>query len=374
MPVRILFLADTHLGFDLPVAPRVARRRRGHDFLANYRRALEPAFAGEVDAVVHGGDVFHAPRVPQTLAIQAYDPLRALAERGVPVFLVPGNHERARLPHPRFALHPGIGVFDVPRSFGIAVRGVRVTLLGFPYVRRDVRERFGDLVAATGWRPGGEDIALLCIHHCFEGAKVGPQNFTFRDAPDVIRGGDIPAGVAAVLTGHVHRHQVLARDLAGRPLRAPVLYPGSTERTAFAEMNEDKGFLVLDLATDGVLRPGGRLERWEFRRLPARPMSVVDLEAGGASGSVLARRLDAALCEAPPDAVLRLRVHGRVAEGAAAVFGAERLRSVAPPDMNVEVVFTEHPRGGRGASGGVPGDLRSRRRRIHGAPCPRSGS
>ncbi|NJD18442.1 MAG: metallophosphoesterase, partial [Gemmatimonadetes bacterium] len=106
MPVRILFLADTHLGFDLPVAPRVRRRRRGHDFLANYLRALTPALRGEVDAVVHGGDVFHSPRVPKTLAIQAYDPLRAGAEGGIPVFAVPGNHERARLPHPRFALHP----------------------------------------------------------------------------------------------------------------------------------------------------------------------------------------------------------------------------------------------------------------------------
>ncbi len=29
VPVRILLLADTHLGFDLPFKPRVQRRRRG---------------------------------------------------------------------------------------------------------------------------------------------------------------------------------------------------------------------------------------------------------------------------------------------------------------------------------------------------------
>jgi DNA repair protein SbcD/Mre11 len=57
-PIRILFLADSHLGFDLPSAPRVQRRRRGADFLANYAAALEPARAGAVDLVVHGGDVF----------------------------------------------------------------------------------------------------------------------------------------------------------------------------------------------------------------------------------------------------------------------------------------------------------------------------
>ena len=373
MSVRVLFLADTHLGFDLPTAPRVERRRRGWDFLANYRRALAPALAGEVDAVVHGGDLFHAPHVPPTLAIGAYDPLRAVAELGVPVFLVPGNHERSRLPHPRFALHPGIRVFEGPRAFRVAVGGARVTFLGFPYERRGVRERFGELVAATGWRAGGEDVALLCVHHCFEGARVGPQNFTFRGAPDVIRCADIPGGVAAVLTGHVHRHQVLERDLAGLALRAPVLYPGSTERTAFAEMGEDKGCLVLDLEPGGP-QPGGRLSGWRFERLPARPMCVVEVAAEGASEAVLAARVDAALAEAPSDAVLRLRVLGRVGDDARRALGAARLRSAAPRDMNVEVVFADEPRRPRtrrGREGRDPSDVA---RRMQAGPCPLPGS
>ena len=63
MAIRVLLLADSHLGFDLPMRPRVQRRRRGHDFLANLDRALRPALAGEVDAVVHGGDVFDRSRV-----------------------------------------------------------------------------------------------------------------------------------------------------------------------------------------------------------------------------------------------------------------------------------------------------------------------
>lgn len=45
-PIRVLFLADSHLGIDLPAQPRVPRRRRGHDFLANHALALAPALAG----------------------------------------------------------------------------------------------------------------------------------------------------------------------------------------------------------------------------------------------------------------------------------------------------------------------------------------
>ncbi|MGZ6144044.1 MAG: metallophosphoesterase, partial [Myxococcales bacterium] len=66
-PVRLLLLADTHLGFDEPTHARVERRRRGSDFLANFERALEPARRGEVDAVIHGGDLFYRSRVPAAL-------------------------------------------------------------------------------------------------------------------------------------------------------------------------------------------------------------------------------------------------------------------------------------------------------------------
>ena len=65
--VRILLLADTHLGFDSPPHPRVTRRRRGPDFFANFERALQPARRGEVDLVVHGGDLFFRSKVPAAL-------------------------------------------------------------------------------------------------------------------------------------------------------------------------------------------------------------------------------------------------------------------------------------------------------------------
>jgi len=342
MSLRVLLFADTHLGFDLPLTPRIRRRRRGHDFLANYHRALAPALAGEVDLVVHGGDVFHRSRVHPTLAAQALEPLCRVAEAGVPVFVVPGNHERSRIPHPRFAAHPGVRIFDRPRSFRVDAAGYRVAVFGFPYERKDVRRRFPALVAATGWSPADADVSLLCVHHCFEGATVGPADYTFRGAADVIRCADIPAGVAAVLTGHVHRRQVLTSDLAGRPLAAPVLYPGSVERTAFAEMGEPKGYLLLDVEAGADARR--TRTRWRFRELPARPMISLEVHGEGLGAAALTREIDAAVAGAPADAVLRIRVHGHVRADARPVLAAARLRAVAPPTMNVDVILVDEPR------------------------------
>gem|GEM_PF-5129920 len=95
---RLLLVADTHIGFDQPPRPRIERRRRVHDFLANFERALEPAMNGLVDAVIHGGDLFFRSKVGAGLVEQAMQRLIAVARHGVPVFLVPGNHERSRIP------------------------------------------------------------------------------------------------------------------------------------------------------------------------------------------------------------------------------------------------------------------------------------
>jgi DNA repair protein SbcD/Mre11 len=332
--LRILFVADSHLGLDLPAKPRIERRRRGHDFLANHEAALAPALAGEVDVVVHGGDVFDRPRVPASLAHQAYAPLLRVAKKGVPVFLVPGNHERARLPHARFLAQSHLHVFDRPRTFTIDVRGTRVALAGFPFERRHVRSRFRDLLDRTGWQQSDADLRLLCIHHCVEGATVGPGNFTFTSSNDVIRGRDIPAGIDAVLSGHIHRHQVLTRCLSGRPLPAPVLYPGSIERTSTAEIGETKGYLVLEFAPGSDVGP----LRWEFRPLPARPMLQRKIAAGDADGLALEAALRALVAEAPADAVLTIRIVGDVTPAHFRVISPTHVRTFAPPDMNLNIV------------------------------------
>lgn len=333
--VRILFLADTHLGFDLPTRARIHRRRRGHDFLANYATALQPALDGDVDLVIHGGDVFNRSRPPTSVAWQAFAPLARVADTGIPVFVVPGNHERGRIPQLRFAQHPRIHLFDRPRTFALDVRGVRLAIAGFPSERHDVRTQFVDLVEATRWRRVDADAKLLCIHQCVEGATVGPNDFTFTTAADVIRGRDIPAGFSAVLSGHIHRHQVLTRDLRGQPIAAPVLYPGSIERTSVAEADEDKGFMIVDLTNEGAAI---RID-WDFHLLPARPLVRRELVIERLRDHALEAAIAAIIAECADDAVLTLRIVGALSEHARRLLTAANLRRLAPPTMNVDVTL-----------------------------------
>jgi DNA repair exonuclease SbcCD nuclease subunit len=280
---------------------------------------------------------------------QAVQPLLEIAELGIPVLVVPGNHERSRTPHERFAAHPNLHVFLGPDTATLRVRGASVAVAGLPYQRDRVRERFREVLSKTGWDREDADLRLLCMHHCVEGAVVGPGDHTFRSGPDVIRCADLPTAFAAVLSGHIHRGQVLLRDLDGRPLPAPVLYPGSLERTAFAEIGEEKGVLLLDFETGP---DGGRLARYELLTLPVRPMLTLDLlpEAGPPGEwrvEVLRDRIAALVGEAPRDAVCRIRVHGIVPSGFRPLISASRLRALAPAEMNLEILLAED--GSRGA-------------------------
>lgn len=295
--MRVLFLSDTHLGFDLPARPRVVRRRRGVDFFENFERALEAAVAGTIDVVVHGGDLLYRSRVPAWLAEAALAPLKRLAASGVPVLLVPGNHERGRMPYPLLAMDEYLHIFERPRTVVLEARGVRAAFVGFPYTA-GIRHRFREVVVAATREMPPADVRVLCLHHCIEGSTCGPGDFTFRFGPDVIRAADLPRDVAVTLSGHIHRHQVLRP--AARP---PVIYAGSIERTSFAEASETKGFVVLELTRAGL---GG----FEFQPLPARPMVIRTLVLGDADADEARARVAAAIDSTPADAVVQLRISG----------------------------------------------------------------
>jgi DNA repair exonuclease SbcCD nuclease subunit len=333
--VRVLLVADTHLGFDLPFRPRIERRRRGHDFFANFETALQPALDGDVDLVVHGGDLFYRSKVPAALVDRAMAPLVKVADAGTPVYIVPGNHERSSIPLHLWTAHPNLQIFDRPRTFLWSGPQDAIALAGFPFARK-VRDRFSELVSQTGYEEKLEVPRLLCIHQAVEGAQVGASNYTFRSGVDVVRGRDIPAGFSAVLSGHIHRAQALSHDLGGRPLAAPVIYPGAVERTSFAERTEVKGYQILTIGLAGPDR--GVLLEVSFVPLPARPMVSLVVEPTDTDINALRAHLTGRLRELDPDSVVHVVLQGAKTEEARQILSAALLRELAPPTMNIHLV------------------------------------
>jgi exonuclease SbcD len=71
-----------------------------------------------------------------------------------------------------------------------------------------------------------------------------------------------------VALGHIHKHQVLRKD----PM---IVYSGSLERVDFGEENDDKGFCVVDLDTDGP--QGKRLTNFQFKKVAARRFLTIEI-------------------------------------------------------------------------------------------------
>lgn len=335
--IRGVFLADTHLGIDWPLRPKVERRRRGDDFFANYLTALRRAVETRADFVLHGGDLFYRSRVPDQLILRAYQPLLEVAEAGIEIFLVPGNHERSRLPASVFMSHPKIHIFDRPRSFVVRAGGVVAELSGFAFRGSGIRDGFPEVVRELQrtWTHERPDVRLLCMHEIVQGARVGPSDFQFRGSSDVVRCRDIPPAYDAVLSGHIHRRQVLTHDPEGRPLPSPVYYPGSVERTSFAERDEEKGYLELELVP-------GVSAAWV--PLPARPMVTLELDmtALGARprpDEYIADRI----AGLDRNAVVRVRLTGKPTPELLPLLSASGLRRLAPASMNIDLQPERRP-------------------------------
>ncbi|MCC7363157.1 MAG: metallophosphoesterase [Dehalococcoidia bacterium] len=325
---RVVLFGDTHLGFDLPAGPRLDRRRRGDDFAANYRRVLRHVEHTRPDAVVHGGDFFFRARVAPAIVEEAFAALAQVADLGIPVFIVPGNHDRSRLPPSLWLGHPDIHVFDRPRTFVVEASGMRLALGGFSFLWGDLRQRFERQLALAGLMAVVADAHLLCMHHTVAGAQVGPNGYTFRAGPDVVPAVALPPTLTGVLAGHIHRAQVLED---GR--HPPVIYAGSTERTSFAERNETKGFYDLTMACV----PSGRAKvvQADFLQLPSRPMVDVVIP-GDLDSACVDAFLTSESRRLPSDAVVRITAPSPP-PALLPRLRAANLRAIFPPTINVQL-------------------------------------
>src|SRR5215211_589193 len=89
---RLLHMADVHLGArhdDLGPAASAQRERQFEAF----KRAIDLALAEKVDLVLVCGDLFDSNTQPKRSVERAAAEFSRLAERHIPVVLIPGTHD-----------------------------------------------------------------------------------------------------------------------------------------------------------------------------------------------------------------------------------------------------------------------------------------
>ena len=126
------------------------------------------------------------------------------------------------------------------------------------------------------------------------------------------------------------------RDLRGKEIPAPVLYAGAVERTSFAEKDEQKGYMTIDIEPNEI-------PQWQFHRLPTRPMIALELDVTNMSGTPFVSWLRKKIEKIPSDSIVKLKLHGRLYNEILEVIRAASLRSIVPNTMNLTIKYPTRP-------------------------------
>ncbi len=342
--MKLLHTADIHLGITTygRIDPETGLNTRLLDFRRSFEVMVERALAEHVDCFLFAGDAYRtADPTPTEQKIFA-DCLRPLADAGIPMVMLVGNHD-----HPvTFGKASALDIFGHLRGtvhlFGrpslavIPTRSGPLQLLALPwpirsmflsrtenrrkapdelrafieelyvrYVRNAVRSiRRRQHVEGGALAP--EAPTVLAAHVTVQGARLAGSERTSLIAhePKFSVGQLALDPIDYVALGHIHQYQ--NRNEEGAP---PVVYSGSIERVSFKEWNERKGFVLVEIDTSGKDSSGeAKRTTWQHVETPARPFVAVAVDARAAERPT--ERILQAIAQADvAGAIVRVRYH-----------------------------------------------------------------
>ncbi|MHA2367021.1 MAG: metallophosphoesterase family protein [Candidatus Hodarchaeales archaeon] len=293
--ISFLHIGDTHFGVYYAKKPRdQLKKEYSNLFFTKTEEVIKQAIIShKVDFIVHSGDFFNRSKPPPEVVDRAVKPFSETANNGIPIYLLPGNHERSKLPFGLLHYQDNINVFKNPKSFTFKKDGVIVRLTGFPYIRHYAKNKFTEVVkqASKDNYQINPHYKILVAHQLIEGSRV--YNYVFRSGHNVVQSSNVPMGFNYIACGHVHRFQFLRpqkwsssylsasksrfieQDCINRnwnllddgghliSMKDPIIaYPGSLERVSMAERFEPKGFIIGKLFFSDKLN---QITRAEYR-------------------------------------------------------------------------------------------------------------
>jgi exonuclease SbcD len=294
--LKIIHFADLHLGVETygRLDPATGLSSRLLDFLVALDHLVDYAIENQVDLVLFCGDAYKNREPTPTQQREFARRINRLAQKGIPVFLLTGNHD---LPN-AFGRATATEIFDTlaiqkvyvssrPDIYHIPTRSGILQIVSLPWLRRSallsreetrnlklkqINERLEqvltDIITANAQKLDPKLPAILAAHVWVVGAKVGSESsMTIGQEHTLLPGSIAQPAFDYIALGHIHRHQVVHEN-------PPVVYAGSLERLNFSEEADEKGFYVVDIEPDGETEE--RRVSFKFHRLSGRRFLTID--------------------------------------------------------------------------------------------------
>lgn len=282
----IAHLSDLHLGYsssNCKLNPQGVRWREADGYMAWIREIKDIINDGTVDVVLIAGDVFHTP-TPSILAVkQAQKGVRILANAGIPVIILTGNHDtsdvRSELAATALLNDPDHGVYShyEPYATYDVNDDVRLHLISHHLYKEQ----------ASTWdkvKPTNGKINIFSTH----GSMIDPLTklamHTDASPREVIIPDEIVnnPGWDYRLLGHIHERGFVGSSDDGKSdtSHLKTYYNGSLIRRGFSdgETPLGRGWTKWTVQPDGLLLP-------EFHTVAQRPqedlpvINALDLSA-----------------------------------------------------------------------------------------------
>lgn len=282
----IAHLSDLHLGYsssNCKLNPQGVRWREADGYMAWIREIKDIINDGTVDVVLIAGDVFHTP-TPSILAVkQAQKGVRILANAGIPVVILTGNHDtsdvRSELAATALLNDPDHGVYShyEPYATYDVNDDVRLHLISHHLYKEQ----------ASTWdkvKPTNGKINIFSTH----GSMIDPLTklamHTDSSPREVIIPDEIVnnPGWDYRLLGHIHERGFVGSSDDGKSdtSNLKTYYNGSLIRRGFSdgETPLGRGWTKWTVQPDGLLLP-------EFHTVAQRPqedlpvINALDLSA-----------------------------------------------------------------------------------------------
>ena len=229
--LKFIHCADLHL--DSPFVglklPRRLHELARQSTFSSFTRIVNKAIEEEVDFLVIAGDLYDGEDRSIRAQIYFRNEMEKLAGKGIPVFIVHGNHDHLSGNWTKLKWPDNVFVFpgDVKMIPHCTKDGVRVHLYGFSYAKRHVRER---MISHYRKEEGADfHIGILHGHDSKNGNHYSYAPFTVKELAG--KGFDYWA------LGHIHQRQVLKKD----PL---IIYPGNIQGRHRNETGEKGCYLI----------------------------------------------------------------------------------------------------------------------------------
>ncbi len=244
-PLRIAHLADTHLGFSAltRLCPNTGRNQRAVDIERAFAAAVDHIIAsGDIDLVLHAGDVFHHSRPPMQTLIFFVQQMRRLEAAGIPTIVIGGNHDTPRLRNAGSVLdlcavachnvHFATG-YDWER-FPLTINDRKVLVTAVPH------GAFTNEQPPNAMLTESDAINLLVAHGSFDLAVQHDR----RGGADEIEDALLDPRYDYIALGHWHIHE---------RKRTNTFYSGSTERIGLSDLPAKPGYVRVALGgADGL--------------------------------------------------------------------------------------------------------------------------